>query len=70
MAKIVIQTPNPNENPRNPNDDFICKITHEATQTTEASIDATVNANPRQANQFTGFFLTSVTSTTSGDEIP
>ena len=63
--------PNPNENPRNPNDNFICTRTHEATQTKITSVDATVSADPRKSpNQFTGFKLTSATVTTSGDEIP
>ena len=47
---------------------FICTETHDATQTKTSSIDATVNADPRKSpKQFTGFLLTDVTTTESGD---
>ena len=50
---------------------YICKVTHTATQEKTTNIDATVNADPRQSpKQFTGFFLTAATTTTSGDTLP
>jgi len=50
---------------------YICTNTQTATQEKTTSIDATVNADPRQSpKQFTGFLLTTATTTTSGDTIP
>jgi hypothetical protein len=58
--------------PTNPNaPQYICTETHTVTQEKTTSIDATVNADPRQSpKQFTGFLLTAATITTSGDTIP
>lgn len=50
---------------------YICTVTHTAKQEKTTSIDATVNADPRQSpKQFTGFFLTTASTETSGDTIP
>ncbi len=49
---------------------YICTVTHTTQQTKTTNIDAAVNADPRKANQFTGFKLMSEEISVSGDSIP
>jgi hypothetical protein len=54
-----------------PGPKYMCTDTHTVTQTKITSLDATINADPRQSpKQFTGFKLVAAVIEITGDEIP